>query len=97
MLESVGMTKKQLRGMLMLEGFYYTAGACVVTIILSLLMSLCFIRSLGQNLWFFSYHFTILPLAVTIPMLLLIGCALPYLLTGLADRQSIVERLRECE
>lgn len=97
MLESVGMTKKQLRRMLLLEGFYYTAGASAVTVILSLLMSLFLVRGLGQNLWFFSYHFTAMPLVVTIPVLLLIGCVLPYLLTGLAAGQSIVERLRECE
>ena len=97
MLEAIGMTKRQLRTMLLLEGLYYTAGVSVLTICLGTLSSVLLVRGLGQNLWFFTYQFTILPFVITIPVLLLIGCALPYVLMGIVEKQSVVERLRECE
>lgn len=52
-------------------------------------------RSLGANLWFFSYHFTVMPLILTIPVLLAVGIVLPAVMLRSVEKQSIVERLRE--
>lgn len=96
-LQAVGMTKRQLRKMLSREGLRYTIGAGLLTVCLGTLLSLLAVRELGGKLWFFTYHFTILPFAVSIPVLFLIGYGLPYLFTGLVIKQSIVERLRQSE
>lgn len=97
MLQSVGMTTSQLRRMLMMEGLYYTAGAGVVSLILGVFFSKVIIPGLTSGFWFFTYRFTLTPLLITIPVLLVIGLALPAVVLGSVTRQSVVERLRETE
>ena len=95
MLQSVGMTTGQLRKMLITEGLAYTASAGLLSITLGTAISGLFAGTIAKSLWFFTYHFTLLPLAVTIPILLLIGILLPLPVLNTVERQSIVERLRE--
>ena len=95
MLQSVGMTAKQLRKMLIAEGLLYTVSSGLVSVLLSVLLSALFAGTIAKSLWFFTYHFTLLPLAITIPILLLIGILLPLPVLNAVERQSIVERLRE--
>lgn len=95
MLQSIGMTAKQLRRMLITEGLYYTASAGIVSVLLGIFMSAVIVQNMAANLWFFSYHFTILPLIITIPILLIIGLLLPLPVLASIQKQSIVERLRE--
>lgn len=97
MLQSVGMTAKQLRRMLMMEGLYYTAASGVTAILLGTALSALIVKSFASNLWFFTYHFTLLPLVVTIPILLVIGMLLPVPVLKSVEKQSIVDRLRETE
>lgn len=97
MLQSIGMTAGQLRGMLMAEGFYYTLAAAVTAIVLGVAMSLLFVRMIIGNLWFFSYRFTIMPLLMVTPILLVIGILMPVAAVSTVERQSIVDRLRDGE
>lgn len=95
MLQAIGMTKSQLRRMLMLEGLCYTAISGVVSLVFGVILSKVIVQALAGAFWFCSYRFTLLPLAVAIPILLVIGLALPPLLLKNVERQSIVERLRQ--
>lgn len=95
MLQSVGMTTRQLRKMLITEGLAYTASAGLLSIMLGTATSALLSGTVAKSLWFFTYHFTLLPLAITIPILLLIGILLPLPVLKAVERQSIVERLRE--
>lgn len=97
MLQSIGMTKRQLRHMLVMEGLYYTAGAGSVSLLLGAAVSAGPVKALLEGIWFCRWHFTVTPLLATLPVLLLFGVGLPYLLIRMVERQSIVERLRECE
>lgn len=97
MLQSIGMTTKQLQKMLIAEGFYYTATSGVLSILLGILLSAIIVQTFSENLWFFSYHFTILPLLLIIPILLIVGILLPCLVLRTVKKQSIVDRLRETE
>lgn len=97
MLQSIGMTTSQLRRMLIDEGLMYTAGAGVVSLILGVGVSALLAGTIAKSLWFFSYQFTMLPLIVTIPILLVIGTALPIPVLKSVEKQSIVDRLRETE
>ncbi len=97
MLQSIGMTAKQLRKMLIGEGIIYTASAGAVSLVLSVGVSALFAETVAKSLWFFSYQFTLLPLIVTIPILLVIGILLPIPVLKSVEKQSIVERLRENE
>ena len=95
MLQSVGMTTGQLRKMLVIEGLAYTASSGLVSILTGTAISALVSGTVARSLWFFTYHFTLLPLAVTIPILLLVGILLPLPVLNAVERQSIVERLRE--
>jgi putative ABC transport system permease protein len=95
MLQSVGMTTRQLRKMLVIEGLLYTASAGLMSIVLGAAASALLAGTIAKSIWFFTYRFTLLPLALTIPVLLLVGTLLPLPVLNAVEKQSIVERLRE--
>ncbi len=97
MLQSIGMTRKQLLQMLMTEGAWYGAASGLVSLMLGIILSLLAVRNLAGDIWFFSYHFTVLPLALTVPVLLAVGIVLPAVMLRTVEKQSVVERLREGE
>lgn len=97
MLQSIGMTRKQLQRMLMFEGFYYVFGTSILALVLGIVFSLLIVKYFCSLLWFFSYHFILWPLWLVLPFLLLLGIMIPWLAYAITDKQSIVERLREAE
>ena len=97
MLQSIGMTRKQLRSMLMYEGLYYALGTCVLSLVFGTIFSLLIVKPFCSLLWFFSYHFILWPLLITLPILLILGVIIPLVSYAMTDKQSIVERLREAE
>lgn len=97
MLQSVGMTTKQLQKMLITEGLLYTASSGLLSVALGVLASAMLANTIAGSLWFFSYQFTLLPVIVTIPLLLIVGILLPILVLKSVEKQSIVDRLREAE
>jgi len=97
MLQSIGMTGKQLKKMLVLEGLYYTLGSVIVSFILAVITSPLTANVLENMFWFFEYHFTIAPLFITIPIFALLGILLPLISYHFLAGKSIVERLREAE
>jgi putative ABC transport system permease protein len=97
MLESIGMTRRQLKKMLCYEGVYYAGLSGVCAVVLGVIVSLLVVRALCTQLWFLSYHMILWPLLVSIPVLLALGVAVPLAVHVATDRQSIVERLREAE
>ena len=48
-------------------------------------------------LWFFTYRFSLLPLAVLTPVFVLLGLTLPAVCCRVTQQQSIVDRLRQAE
>lgn len=96
-LQSIGMTKKQLIQMLCLEGFYYALMTVVVSLLLGSILSVIVVGGIVGLLWMFSYHFTILPILVVCPILLVLCIVIPLAAYHSSGRQSIVERLREVE
>lgn len=97
MLQSIGMTRKQLRKMLCCEGLYYAGLSGVCALALGMALSLTAVRSLCGLLWFFTYHTVFWPLLIAIPVLLVLGAVVPLAVYGVTGRQTIVERLRESE
>ncbi len=97
MLQSIGMTKKQLRRMLIFEGTYYAIGTGVFSLVFGVVFSLMIVKSLCDLLWFFSYNFILWPLLVVLPLIFVLGVVIPLVSHMMTDKQSIVERLREVE
>jgi len=96
MLQSVGMTGKQLNTMLVYEGVYYTMLSATLSLVLSAALG-PLVGSLCSVLWFFTYQFTVLPVLMVIPLFLVLGILVPQLMYRSINRRTIVERLREIE
>ena len=96
-LQSVGMTGRQLKTLLMLEGVGYTVLAIVGALVVSLIAGPLVGPAVEKLFWFYSYHFTVLPILVVLPVFLLLGCVVPLASYRAAARQTIVERLRAVE
>ncbi len=92
-LMAVGMTKKQLKNMLIYEGLFYALGSLIFAFLLSLLLNPLVGNMLNNMFWFFQYRFTILPIVYMIPLFALLGLLIPSILYGQTQKQSIVEQL----
>ncbi|HZK84190.1 MAG TPA: ABC transporter permease [Desulfosporosinus sp.] len=97
MLQSIGMTDRQLCKMLMLEGLFYAMCTILITFFVGTVFSFVVIQAVASNLWFFSYQFIILPLLIASPLLILLSLVIPFVAYIGTNRQTIVERLRESE
>lgn len=95
MLQSVGMTGKQLKGMLITEGLCYAAGSVLLALLIFTAGSPVAAVGIEQIFPFMSYHFTIMPLFVVLPFFVLIGILVPMVSYRMAVKKSVVERLRE--
>ena len=96
MLQSVGMTGKQMNTMLVYEGLYYTMLSGALSLILSAALG-PLVGSLCSAFWFFTYRFTVLPVLMIIPLFLILGILIPLWMYRCVNRRTIVERLREIE
>ncbi len=96
-LQSIGMTGKQLKTMLVWEGVLYTAMAIGLSLILSLLGGPALGSVMNSMFWFFTSRFTILPVVAVTPIFLILGAVLPLIAYQVVSKHSIVERLREAE
>ena len=94
MMEAVGMTRKQMKGMLAWEGMFYILLTGICSICVGSLFSAVILKNLATEMWFFSYHFTVLPILICIPVLALIACAIPVIAYGNMEREAVVERMR---
>ncbi|WP_283675433.1 FtsX-like permease family protein [Butyricicoccus sp. Marseille-Q5471] len=97
MLQSIGMTRRQLKKMLCCEGLCYAGLSGLCALVLGIVLSMVIVRAICSQLWFLSYHMVIWPLLIALPILLILGVTVPLVVHHAADRQSIVERLREAE
>lgn len=97
MLQAVGMTGKQLKRMLMLEGVFYAGIAILISIVLILVIEPLMGRMLESMFWFFEYHFNITAVWITAPVFLVMGILLPLTVYRSIAKRTIVERLREAE
>ena len=94
-LQAVGMTKRQLKTMLIYEGLFYAMSSVAAALVLSLAMGPLAGKMLGSMFWFFEYRFTILPVLLTIPVFLLLGWLIPCMMYNNVAKHSVVEQLRE--
>lgn len=97
MLQSIGMTGRQLKKMLIYEGLIYGALAVAVSLGLSLVLIPVAGNAISGMFWFFTYRFTLIPVLSVIPVFAVLGSLLPLLCYRNVAKQTVVERLRENE
>lgn len=96
-MQSIGMTRKQLRQMLVFEGLYYALIAFIVTLVIGIPITYLGVNSFAGQMSFFSYHFTMLPIVICIPILMVITVLIPAIGFKGIKNTRVVERLREIE
>ena len=94
-LQSIGMTGRQLRTMLAIEGLLYTAGAAALALVLILASAPFLGPVFNRMIWFFTYRFTLWPVGVVLPLFAVLGVGIPILTSRAAQRIPVVERLRQ--
>lgn len=95
MLQSIGMTGKQLKCILSFEGLYYAVGTIIMSAVLGVLFSVVVVKGISSSIWFFTYQFVMWPMLVIYPFLILLTVAIPALLYRQIAKASIIERLRK--
>ena len=96
-LQSVGMTGKQLKTMLVFEGLYYTLLSLLVSLVMTVVLGPLVGSAAGDIFWFFTYRLTVTPILLVLPVFLALGIVVPLLVYRSVARHTIVERLREAE
>lgn len=96
-LQSVGMTGRQLKTMLVYEGLYYTLLALIVSLAMTVCLGPLVGSAVGSIFWFFTYRLTVTPIFVILPVFLALGALVPLWTYRSVARRTIVERLREAE
>ena len=96
-LQSIGMTGKQLKTMLVYEGLFYALGAAGISLILTLILGPVAFKAVGSLFWFFTYRLTLAPFLIVVPVFALLGVLVPLAVYRSVSKSTIVERLREVD
>lgn len=94
-LQAIGMTGKQVKEMLVTEGLIYTVGAGVIALVLSTALVPLLNSTIEGMFWFYSGHFSVIPVLVMIPIFAVIGFLIPAISYKGLTKTSVVERIRE--
>jgi putative ABC transport system permease protein len=94
MLQSVGMTGKQLRQMLFHEGLLYTALTALFTFTVGLGLVWLIVKVIAGQVWFFRQSITVMPSLFCMIPFFLVSVSVPLLSYRWLTRASLVERLR---
>ncbi len=93
-LQSIGMTGKQLRAMLAWEGLLYTMGAAGLALLLAIFLGPMAFRAVEGLFWFFTYRLILTPFLLVLPLFAFLGAGIPVLTGRAAAKHTVVERLR---
>ena len=96
-MQSIGMTTKQLRKLVMTESLSYVLRASVIGIVVAVILGVAVVKPLvesGFPFWFMTFHLTILPAILLSLIYIVLALIIPMVSLRFLNRQSIVERLR---
>ena len=94
MMNAIGMTGSQLKLMLMWEGVHYAVFTAAFSMIIGVLLSHFVVQGVAGEMFFFTYHFTLIPILICIPILLFLSAVIPFTAYRFICKNSIVDRLR---
>ncbi len=96
-LQSIGMTGRQLRKMVIMEGLFYTGVALVAALIIGSIVNVVVLQSFESMFWFFRYQYNISAILVLAPVFILLGMGMPAIVYTTMVRKSLIERMRITE
>ncbi|MBD5535894.1 MAG: ABC transporter permease [Lachnospiraceae bacterium] len=94
-LESIGMTKKQIKTVLLYEGGYYWLISFVLLITLGTGIYISLYRSFKEVVSYASFSYPVLPLLIVAGSVFVVCLVVPIITFNLNGDKSVVERLRE--
>ncbi|MDO4544731.1 MAG: FtsX-like permease family protein [Bacillota bacterium] len=94
MLQAVGMTGRQLKDTLIWEGMIYAGATILFAVTFGSLLCSIVVEALAGQIWFFQYHFTVLPILMCIPAVAVLTWLIPTLAYRSMRKETVVERLR---
>ncbi len=96
-MQSIGMTAKQLTRMMIWESVCYVIGVCIAGLLLSVILAFTMVKVLIGGIWYFTFHFTLVPAVIVCIILLIAAVFLPVIALKVFNNGSIVEKLRVVE
>ena len=96
-LQSIGMTGKQLKTMLVCEGLLYALSSVLLSLVLAVVLGPLAFSALQSMFWFFTYRLTLTPFLIVAPVFALLGVLVPLAVYRSVSKATIVERLREVD
>ena len=95
MSESIGMTRKQTRFMLLVESLFTICLTLTLTLTLGSLLSISMINAMAEESFFIRAYYTALPSLLCAPILMIIAVLVTLLSQRHVYKTSVIERLRE--
>ena len=89
------MTGRQIKQMLTWEGIHYAILTAICSVAFGTLISRVAVNLIAGESFFFTYHFTLLPILAGAPILIAMSVLIPLLSYRMICKDSIVDRLRE--
>ena len=97
MMQAIGMTRRQLTKLVIVEGLYYALLTIVFSLAAGCIFSLTIVRKLSEGMWFMKYQFLITPMLIVFTVLILLGVLVPYLAFRFGNSGSVVEELQKVD
>ena len=98
-MQSIGMTNRQLRRLMVYEGMYYAACADIIGGLAAAVLALTVLNGVlnSPSLWFFTLHITLVPALVIGVLYLILAAGIPVIVLHFFNKGTVVERLRTTE
>ena len=94
-MEAVGATRRQVRGMIVWEGFWYFASTMALALTIGSAADVLLFAAIQNSLGFGAFHYPGIPFVLYMMLALALCGAIPAVIYQKAGTGSIVERLRE--
>lgn len=98
-MQSIGMTNRQLRRLIVDEGVYYAAGADVIGGLLAAILGMTVLKNVlnSPSMWYFTLRFTLVPALFIAVIYLILAAIIPVVVLHFFNKGSVVERLRTAQ
>ncbi len=95
-MQSIGMTNRQLRRLIIDEGLYYAVGADVIGGLLAAILGMMVLKNVlnSPSMWYFTLRFTLVPALFIAAIYLILAAIIPVVVLHFFNKGSVVERLR---
>ncbi|MNN23024.1 FtsX-like permease family protein [compost metagenome] len=97
LLESIGMTKRQLKKVLVYEGLYNVLLTAAITSTLGVFLTYSLSKNIADNIAFTVFRMSWLPFVLVVPILAIIAYSVTMISYRMLTQTTIVERLRQVE